>query len=342
MRSYRETFYRRGASFLGCRIPILCGAMTWVSDPVLVSAVCNEGAFACLAGGSAPPEILGAQIEETRERTSGAFAVNLITISPAYEAQLQFLARHPVSYVVFAGGIPKQRDIETIKATGAKTLCFAQSLPLAQRLLEYGADALVLEGSEAGGHVGQSALSILLQQVLFAGLDVPIFVAGGIATGQFAAHLLLMGAAGVQLGTRFATSTECTAHPKFKQALLNANPRDAIVTVQYDPRLPVAPVRSLVNEAHAEFGKFQMELIGKLNLGSITREEAQRELEHFWLGGLRNAVKNGDIESGSVMAGQSVGLISRTQSVHEIIAELEDEIERELARVHNAFQDSEG
>ena len=212
--------FAAGSRFLGCPIPIVCGAMTWVSEPRLVAAVCNEGAFACLAGGGAPADILLAQVEETRRLTQAPFGVNVITISPAYREQLAMLLRHPVPFVVFAGGIPKDEDIGAVKETGARAICFAPTASLAKRLVSAGADALVLEGREAGGHVGPVALNILLQQILFLDLPVPVFVAGGLWSGRLCAHMFLMGAAGVQLGTRFAASTESCAHEKFKRAYI--------------------------------------------------------------------------------------------------------------------------
>ena len=325
--------FAEGSHFLGCPIPIICGAMTWVSEPRLVAKVCNEGAFACLAGGGAPPDILLEQIEETRRLTKGPFGVNLITISPAYREQLAALLQHPAPYVVFAGGIPKDEDIGAVKATGAKALCFAPTATLAKRLVSAGADALVLEGREAGGHVGPVVLNILLQQILFLNLPVPVFVAGGLWTGRLCAHLFLMGAAGVQLGTRFAASTDSCAHEKFKQAYQEASARDAVVTPQFDKRIPVAPVRALRNEACEEFDRLQMEMIGRLNIGELSRTQAQEQLEQFWTGGLRRAVQYGDVASGSVMAGQAVGLVSRLESVHDILTDLLDGMESELQAV---------
>ncbi|MBQ6474049.1 MAG: nitronate monooxygenase [Victivallales bacterium] len=265
--------------------------------------------------------------------------MNLITISPAYHAQLAALLGHPVPYVVFAGGIPKDEDIGAVKETGAKVMCFAPTAPLAKHLVSAGADALVLEGREAGGHVGPVALNILLQQILFLDLPVPVFVAGGLWTGRLCAHLFLMGAAGVQLGTRFAASTDSCAHERFKQAYLEASARDAVVTPQFDKRIPVAPVRALRNEACEEFDRLQMELIGRFNIGELSREQTQAQLEQFWTGGLRRAVQCGDVASGSVMAGQTVGLVSRLESVHDILTDMLDGIETELQAVQKSLDD---
>jgi len=201
--------------------------------------------------------------------------------------------------------------------------------------LDYGADGLILEGMEAGGHVGHVTLTVLLQQVLFEISDVPVFVAGGIATGKMCAHLFLMGAAGVQMGTRFAVAKESCAHPDFKRAFLRAKARYAVSTPQFDSRLPVVAVRALRNLATDDFKDLQIELIGKMDRGEIGRDEAQEEVERFWMGRLRSAVLEGDTDHGSLMAGQSVGLVSCEMSVREIVDELVSETEQELRRVRN-------
>jgi enoyl-[acyl-carrier protein] reductase II len=328
-----DRFLTRGREFLGCQYPIICGAMTWVSEPKLVAAVCNAGGFGCLAGGNTPVEILEKQIEETRKLTDKPFAINLITIAPAYKAQLEMLGRVKPSYIIFAGSFPKSNEVEKAKATGAKVLCFASTLSIAERMHRYGADGLIIEGSEAGGHIGHVSLAVLLQQVLFKVTDIPVFVAGGIATGRMAAHLLLMGAAGVQMGTRFAVATESCAHSKFKDFFLRAEARDAISTPQIDSRLPVVAVRALRNKGMDSFRKLQFDLITKLEAGQIHREEAQIKVEEYWMGALRRAVVDGDVDGGSMMAGQSVGLVDRIQPVAEIINEMVAEIEQELQSV---------
>jgi enoyl-[acyl-carrier protein] reductase II len=324
----------RGRAFLGCDHPIICGAMTWVSEPGLVSAVCEAGGFGCLAGGNMPPEVLRAQVAETRRLTDKPFAVNLITIAPGYRSHLAMLPELALPYVVFAGSFPKDDEVAQAKASGAKVLCFASTLSIAERMVRFGADAIVLEGSEAGGHIGHVSAMILLQQVLFKlGDRIPVFVAGGIATGRMMAHLLLMGAAGVQLGTRFVMTEECTAHPAFKEAFRRANARDAVATPQFDSRLPVVAVRSLRNDGLKEFGKLQLRLLAELDAGRIHREQAQIEVETFWMGALRRAVVDGDVKNGSLMAGQSVGMADRVIPVQALIDELLADADRELDAV---------
>ena len=327
-----ERLFSRGNGFLGTEYPILCGAMTWVSTPELVAAVSNAGAFAALAGGNMPPKLLDEAIDRTSALTRRPFAVNVITLGPSYKDHLALLQNHHVPFVVFAGGLSRDTEIAAIKATGAKVLCFASTEMLAQRLLSFGVDGLILEGTEAGGHIGHVSLTVLLQQVLFHCDTVPVFVAGGIATGRLMAHLLMLGAAGVQLGTRFAVARECNVHPDFKKALINASARDAQPAGQLDSGLPVVAVRALRNEGTREFERLQVNLIAQLDAGHISRKDAQAQVEHFWVGGLHRAAVDGDVRRGSVMAGQSVGLVDREESVADIIADLVSECDREVIR----------
>jgi enoyl-[acyl-carrier protein] reductase II len=332
-----DRFFPRGREFLGVKYPFICGAMTWVSDPRLVATVCNAGGFASLAGGNAPPEALQEQIEETRRLTDKPFGVNLITVAPAYQDQLQLVQRMRLLFVFFAGSFPRENEIKLAQESGAKVLCFASTLSIARRMLGYGADALILEGMEAGGHVGHVSLTVLLQQLLFEISEVPVFVAGGIATGRMCAHLFLMVAAGVQLGTRFAVAEESCAHPDFKRKLLQAKAREAVSTPQFDSRLPVVAVRALRNKGHDDFARLQLKLVQQLDEGSIDRSDAQMHVEEFWMGALRRAVLEGDISYGSLMAGQSVGLVDKIMPVKEILEELLRDTEAELRRVRDAL-----
>jgi len=328
--------FKRGSEFLGTRYPIICGAMTWVSEPKLVSTVCNNGCFGCIAGGNAPTEILAGQIEETRKLTNGNFGVNLITIAPSYKEHLAMLKDAKVPYIIFAGSFPKEREVAEAKATGAKVMCFASTISIADRMIRFGADAIILEGSEAGGHIGHVSSMILIQQLLFKYADtLPIFVAGGVATGKMMAHLMLMGAAGVQLGTRFVMTEECTVHPKFKEVFLKANARDAIATPQYDSKLPVVAVRALKNKGMQKFGALQLQLLRELEAGTIHRQQAQEEVEKFWVGALRKAAVDGDIDSGSLMAGQAVGLMDKILPISDMICELLTDANAELNAVKN-------
>jgi enoyl-[acyl-carrier protein] reductase II len=324
---------QRGTDFLGCDTAIMCGAMSWVSERHLVSAISNAGGFGIIACGAMTPELLDTEIAETKRRTERPFGVNLITMHPDLFRLIAICGEHRVSHVVLAGGLPPKGAIEAIKATGARLICFAPALALGKKLIRSGVDALVIEGMEAGGHIGPVATSVLAQEILpELANEVPIFVAGGIGRGEAIASYLEMGAAGVQLGTRFVCAHESIAHPDFKKAFLRASARDAVVSVQVDPRLPVIPVRALKNKGTEEFTAKQREVARLLDERSIDMGEAQLQIEHFWAGALRRAVIDGDIESGSLMAGQSVGMVSAEQSVAEIIAELTAQAEAALAR----------
>lgn len=324
---------QRGTDFLGCDVAIMCGAMSWVSERNLVSAISNAGGFGVIACGAMTPALLDTEIAATKALTSKPFGVNLITMHPQIMDLIAICARHQVSHVVLAGGLPPKGSIEAIKDFGAKVICFAPALTLAKKFARSGVDALVIEGSEAGGHIGPVSTSVLAQEILpELGQQLPIFVAGGIARGGAVASYLEMGAAGVQLGTRFVCAHESIAHPNFKAAFLRANARDAVASVQIDPRLPVIPVRALKNKGTEEFTKKQVEVAAMLDRGEIDMDTAQLEIEKYWAGALRRAVIDGDVEYGSVMAGQSVGMVHVERPVVDIIAKLVDEANAALAR----------
>lgn len=316
----------RGTEFLGCEVAIMGGAMSWISERNLVSAISNAGGFGVIACGAMTPDLLDIEIAETKMRTARSFGVNLITMHPQLAELIDVCAKHQVGHVVLAGGLPPGGAIDRIKASGAKLVCFSPALALAKKLMRSGADALVIEGMEAGGHIGPVTTSVLAQEILPAiSGEIPVFVAGGIGRGEAIAAYLEMGAIGVQLGTRFVCAHECIAHENFKRAFIRAAARDAIPSVQIDPRLPVIPVRALKNREMERFAAKQREVADLLDKGSIEMAEAQLQIEHYWAGALRRAVIDGDVESGSVMAGQSVGMVTREEPVAEIIRELVDE-----------------
>ncbi len=323
----------RGAAFLGSEYAILGGAMSWVSERNLVAAMSNAGCFGVIACGAMTPALLDAEIAGTKALTSKPFGVNLITMHPDLDALIDVCAKHEVGHVVLAGGLPPGGAIEKIKGSGAKLICFAPALALAKKLIRSGVDALVVEGMEAGGHIGPVSTSVLAQEILPTIADqVPVFVAGGIGRGEAIAGYLEMGAAGVQLGTRFVCANESIAHPNFKKAFIRASARDAIASVQIDPRLPVIPVRALKNREMEAFAAKQREVAGHLDSGSIEMAEAQLQIEHYWAGALRRAVIDGDVERGSMMAGQSVGMVSKEEPLTDIVATLLDEAAAALER----------
>jgi enoyl-[acyl-carrier protein] reductase II len=320
-----DNLWQRGCAFLGTKYAILGGAMTWVSERNLVSAISNAGGFGVIASGAMSPDLLDAEIKATMQMTQRPFGVNLITMHPELDALVDVCAKNQVSHVVLAGGLPPASAMAAVKSYGGKVLCFTPTLAFGKKLVKMGVDALIIEGNEAGGHVGPVSTSILAQEILPAIQDVPIFIAGGIGRGEAIVAYLELGASGVQLGTRFVCATESQAHPRFKQAFIRANARDAVSSVQLDPRFPVIPVRALVNDATKRFFEKQKEMIGLVDKGSLDIKEAQLEVERFWAGSLRKAVVEGDIENGSLMAGQSVGMITQEQSTQDIIQELIDQ-----------------
>ena len=323
----------RGTDFLGCDYAILCGAMSWVSERNLVSAISNAGGFGVIACGAMTPDLLDKEIAATKERTVKPFGVNLITMHPDLMELIAVCGRHEVTHIVLAGGLPPRGSIEAIRETGAKIICFAPAIALAKKLVRTGVDALVIEGMEAGGHIGPVSTSVLAQEILPELADqLPIFVAGGIGRGQAIASYLEMGAAGVQLGTRFVCASESIAHENFKKAFFRASARDAVASVQVDPRLPVIPVRALKNKGTEAFTAKQREVAAVLDEEKIEMSEAQLQIEHYWAGALRRAVIDGDVENGSLMAGQSVGMVKQEESAAEIINTLANEAETALAR----------
>ena len=324
---------KRGTDFLGCDVAIMCGAMSWVSERNLVSAISNAGGFGVIACGAMTPELLDTEITATKALTQKPFGVNLITMHPQLFDLIAVCAKHKVGHVVLAGGLPPKGSLEAIKEMGAKVICFAPTLALAKKLIRSGVDAIVIEGMEAGGHIGPVATSVLAQEILPEIADqVPIFVAGGIGRGEAIAGYLEMGAAGVQLGTRFACATESIAHPNFKKAFIRASAREAVASVQIDPRLPVIPVRALKNAGTEAFTAKQREVANLLDDGKVDMMEAQLQIEHYWAGALRKAVIDGDVENGSLMAGQSVGMVNKEEPVADIIGALMDEASAALAR----------
>ena len=335
-RAQLERLWARGRAFLGSEVAILGGAMSWVSERHLVSAISKAGGFGVIACGAMGPDLLATEIAATQALTHKPFGVNLITMHPQLDDLIRVCREARVGHVVLAGGIPSSAAVRAVKDGGAKLISFAPALVLAKRLARSGVDALVIEGSEAGGHIGPVSLTVLAQEILPNIRDLPVFVAGGLGRGDAILGMLEMGAAGAQLGTRFAASTESIAHPRFKAAFVRASARDALPSVQLDERFPVIPVRGLVNEGTKRFLVHQAETLRRFQQGELSREAAQLDIEHFWAGSLRRAVIDGDVEAGSVMAGQSVGMVSAVQPTAEIIAELVEQAVQALLRRQGA------
>lgn len=331
MRSLQQ-LWARGCEFLGCDYAIMGGAMSWVSERNLVSALSNAGAFGVIAASSMPPELLAKEIAATQQMTPKPFGVNLIIMHPQLAELVEVCIAARVSHVVLAGGIPKGPTVARLKEGGCKVIGFAPTVAIGKKLIRSGVDALVIEGTEAGGHIGPVSTSVLAQEILPVIKEVPVFVAGGIGRGEAIAGYLEMGAAGVQLGTRFVCATESIAHANFKKAFITASARNATASVQFHPDFPVIPVRAIENKATDEFMQMQRDTVAKVMAGELSREEGQLAIEHFWAGSLRRAVIEGDVERGSLMAGQSVGMVEKEQPAAEIIAELVAQAEAFLVR----------
>ena len=324
-RAVLDRLWARGRDFLGTELAVMGGAMTWVSERNLVAAISNAGGFGVIASGSMSPALLSAEIAATAELTPRPFGVNLITMHPQLFELIDVSLAHGIGHIVLAGGIPPGAAIARIRDGGARAVCFAPALVIAKKLVRSGAEAILIEGNEAGGHIGPVSTAVLAQEVLPHITEVPVFVAGGIGRGEAILSYLEMGASGVQLGTRFVCAHESIAHPNFKRAFIRASARDAVPSMQLDTRFPVIPVRALANPATEQFAAIQRAVIERFARGELSQKDAQLEIEHFWAGALRRAVIDGDVEAGSLMAGQSVGLVTREQSTVEILDELIDQ-----------------
>lgn len=331
-RARLESLWARGRALLGTEFAVLGGAMSWVSERNLVAALSNAGAFGVLACGAMEPDMLAAEIAGTRALTDKPFGVNLIGMHPKLDALVQVCLDAGVGHVVLAGGLPPAPALKALKDGGAKVLAFTPTVALAKRLIRQGVDGLIIEGSEAGGHIGPVSLNVLAQEILPHVIDVPVFVAGGIGHGSAVASFLEMGASGVQIGTLFVVAEESIAHPNFKKAFIKGHARDAVTTVQLDPRFPVIPVRALANAGTGAFVEAQRKAIAAVDAGAMDMAQAQLDIEHFWAGALRRAVIDGDVTNGSLMAGQSVGMVREERPAAAIIGDLVQQTVTALAR----------
>ncbi|AHC38987.1 NAD(P)H-dependent flavin oxidoreductase [Ehrlichia muris] len=317
--------WKVGIEFLGSKFAIMGGAMSWVSDPYLVSAISNAGGFGVLACGSINSEELRKEIELTQQLTNNTFGVNLIIMHPTLNELIEVCIEKNITHIVLAGGIPNSKIINRIKDANIKIMCFASSLSIAKRLVRAGVDALIVEGMEAGGHIGPVSTSVLTQEILpyFRQEEhlkkVPIFIAGGIGRGEMIAHYLIMGASGCQIGTLFVCTHESRVHKNFKEVFIKSSSRDAISSSQLSKDFSVIPVRAIANDASIKFLELQKDVINLYNQGKISKEDGQLTIEKFWAGALRKAVIDGDITNGSLMAGQSVGMVREIQTTEQVI-----------------------
>ncbi len=325
-----KQLFSKGSDFLGVELPIMGGAMTWISESNLVSATSNAGGFGVIAAGSMNKIQLEKEIIETRSKTDKPFGVNLILLHPEIESLIEICMELEVKLVVFAGGFPKKRQVEKLKNNHLKTMCFATTTSIARKMIDYGIDGLILEGNEAGGHIGPVSINVLVQEILPEIKEVPVFVAGGIGRGEIFLKYLELGAAGCQIGTRLVCSNESIAHKNFKEIFIKSEARNCQISVRLDKRFPVIPVRAIENKASKEFVEEQKKVINLLDKNNISLKDAQLQIEHFWAGSLRKAVIDGDVDNGSLMAGQSVSLVKNSQSVKEILTEIIMQAEKQM------------
>lgn len=299
----------RVTEILGTEYPIIQGGMAWVAEHHLASAVSEAGGLGLIGAANAPAEVVRQEIRKVRERTEKPFGVNIMLLSPYAEEVAQVVLEEKVPVVTTGAGNP-EKYMEAWKAAGIKVIPVVASVALARRMERYGADALVAEGCEAGGHIGEQTTMTLLPQVVDS-VDIPVIGAGGVGDGRGMAAMFLLGAEGVQIGTRFVVSDETQVHENYKNRIVEAKDIDSVVT----GRSHGHPVRTLRNQSTREYLKLEAE------------GASFEELEKLTLGSLRRAVQEGDVKNGSVMAGQIAGMIRKRQSCREIILELVEETE---------------
>jgi enoyl-[acyl-carrier protein] reductase II len=296
-----EMIHTRICEILGIEYPILQGGMAWVATAELAAAVSNAGGLGIIGAGNAPADVVEREIIKASELTTKPFGVNVMLLSPFVDQVMEVIIKHRVKVVTTGAGNPG-KYIGGLKEAGAKIIPVVPSVALAKRMQSVGADALIAEGTEAGGHIGELTTMCLVPQVVDA-VEIPVIAAGGIADGRGLAAALALGAEGVQMGTRFVCSVECTAHANYKEALLKAGDRDAVVS----GRTTGHPVRCLKNKLTREFDRLE-------RAGTPAEE-----LEKLGAGKLREAVVEGNTKDGSVMSGQIAGLINDIKPVKEII-----------------------
>lgn len=300
---------------LGIKYPIIQGAMAWIADSSLVSAVSNAGGLGIIASGNAPVEHVREEIRKAKSMTDKPFGVNIMLLSDNAQDVARLVCEEGVKVVTTGAGSPG-KYMEMWKASGITVIPVVASVALAKRMERSGADAIIAEGCEAGGHVGELTTMALVPQVVDA-VNIPVIAAGGIGDGRGVAAAFMLGASGVQVGTRFLVANECTVHENYKEKVIKAKDIDTVVT----GRSTGHPVRALRNRLTRELALLEK------------REFTQEEFDNIGKGALKKAVCFGDIETGSVMAGQISGLVKKKQSSKEIIEEMFNEAEKIINRV---------
>lgn len=303
----------RITELLGIEHPVFQGAMAWIADASLASAVSNAGGLGILAGGSASVDVMARQIDETKARTDKPFALNIMLMSPHADDLSQLAIDKGVRAVTTGAGSPAAY-MASWKDAGIKVVPVVASTALARRMEKCGADAVIAEGGESGGHIGELNTMALVPQVVQA-VSIPVLAAGGIASGRQLAAALMLGAEGVQIGTRFLTVDECTVHENYKRKVLKAKDSDTIVT----GRIAGHPVRGLKNKFAREARAAELK---------EALDGAEQELRHA--GSLRRAAIDGELETGSFMAGEVAGMVHERGSAAEVVQGLMAEAEKVL------------
>ncbi len=304
----------RITELLGVEHPIIQGGMAWVAEHHLAAAVSEAGGLGLIGGANAPGEVVRAEIRKAKELTGKTIGVNVMLLSPHAEDVAKVVVEEGIKVVTTGAGNP-EKYMDMWKAAGIKVIPVVASVALAKRMEKYGADAVVAEGSESGGHIGEQTTMTLVPQIVDA-VSIPVIAAGGIGDGRGIAAAFMLGAEAVQIGTRFVVAKESIVHDNYKQRIIKAKDIDSTVT----GRSHGHPIRSLRNQMTREYIKLEQE--GK----------SFEELEYITLGALRNAVQKGDITTGTVMAGQIAGMISKEQTCKEMIDEMMEQADRLLGR----------
>lgn len=303
----------RITELLGCQYPLIQGGMAWVAEHTLAAAVSNAGGIGLIAGGSAPIDYLRDQIRLCKEATDKPFGVNIMLMSPNADDLAQLCIDEKVAVVTTGAGNPA-KFIPAWKDAGIKVIPVIPSVALAKRMERAGADAVVAEGTESGGHIGENTTMCLVPQVADA-LEIPVIAAGGIADGRGVAASFMLGAEGVQIGTRFLASEECQIHQTFKDLVVKAKDTDSVVTGRYTGH----PCRNIKT-------KFSKMLANGEKDGSLTPEQ----FEEVTLGSLRKAVQDGNLEEGSFLCGSIAGMINDVKPCEAIVREIMEQAEKLL------------
>ena len=298
----------RITELLNIKYPIFQGGMAWVADGDLAGAVSNAGGLGIIGGGNAPKEVVKANIDKVKSITDKPFGVNIMLLSPFADDIVDLVIEEGVKVVTTGAGNPG-KYMERLHEAGITVIPVVPSVALAKRMEKLGADAVIAEGMEAGGHIGKLTTMTLVRQVVDA-IDIPVVGAGGVADGNGAAAVFMLGAEAIQVGTRFVVAKESNAHQNFKDKLLKAKDIDTVVSANVVGH-PVRAIKNKLSSAYAQAEKDY--LTGKLK---------KEEIEELGAGALRNAVVDGDVQNGSVMAGQIAGLVRKEETCQEILEDL--------------------